>query len=82
MFINSSVWKATIFFYNKTKPLKEKRSKREVSNNRNVSNGKREKTMNAISNETNEKTAELNPIFIQSLLKESKLKVIHFSKRF
>ena len=53
----------------KSRNHKERRSKSENSENISGTPG----------TESNEKTAELNPIFIQSLLKESKLKVNKFN---
>ena len=40
-----------------------------------ISNSDNKSLLGSNQSESNEKTTELNPIFIQSLLKESKLKV-------
>ena len=65
----------------KSRTHKERRTKKNDSlNSKNSSKSENIENISATPNtESNEKTAELNPIFIQSLLKESKLKVSKFN---
>ena len=63
----------------KIKHHKEKKSKKHSSGT-GKSHSKKDPNGLPLSTETNEKATELNPIFIQSLLKESKLKVNNLFK--
>ena len=65
----------------KSRNHKERRTKKNDSfNTKNSSKSENSENISGTpGTESNEKTAELNPIFIQSLLKESKLKVNKFN---
>ena len=63
-----------MFCFSKIKRNKEKKSRK----NSGVNTSDNKSLLGTSQTDSNEKTTELNPIFIQSLLKESKLKVKFF----